>query len=128
MTDDPNRRNYAHKEEITEFLFNVWNILAQKMDYDAFIFVPRKENEECVTSLGITKEEVRDTIVGLGVEDYVAGALDDKDFPGELWVFGKIIEGKSIYIKIKLTVIGDKKVIRVVSFHFATWGLYFPYK
>lgn len=96
MTADPNRRNYARKEEIAEFLFNVMNVLARKTGYETFIFVPRPANEGCVSSLGLTREEIRDIIVGLGVEDYVAGALDDKDYPGSLWEFGRVVEGKSI--------------------------------
>lgn len=69
-----------------------------------------------------------DLLLGLSVADYCEGPLDDRDFPGELWVFGKVIEGKEIYIKLKLAGSQSSRLVRVISFHQARESLYYPYK
>ena len=45
-----------------------------------------------------------------------------------MWIFGKSIENKPIYIKIKLASFGPLNIVRVISFHFAKDVLKYPFK
>jgi hypothetical protein len=96
--------------------------------YDGWLLVRRPESVECITELGLTLGDVRDAILGLSVADYCAGPLADRDMPGDLWVFGKVMESREIYIKLKLARIGPVKRVRIVSFHFPREPLYYPYR
>jgi hypothetical protein len=83
---------------------------------------------ECIAELGLTLDDVRDAILGLSVADYCGGPLHDRNMPGDLWVFGKVMEGREVYIKLKLAKIGPVKRVRVVSFHFPKEPLCYPYR
>jgi len=96
--------------------------------YDGWLLVRRPESVECITELGLTLGDVRDAILGLSVADYCAGPLQDRDMPGDLWVFGKVMEGREVYIKLKLARIGPVKIVRIVSFHFPKEPLCYPYR
>ncbi|MFO7773506.1 MAG: hypothetical protein R6V59_06180 [Dehalococcoidia bacterium] len=96
--------------------------------YDSWLLVKRKENVECITELGFTLNDVRDAILGLSVVDYCAGPLQDRVMPGDLWVFGKALQGREVYIKVKLARFGPVKIVRIVSFHFAGESLRYPFR
>jgi len=72
--------------------------------------------------------DIKETLLGLSVEDYCEGPCQDRDQPGELWVFGKAIENKVVYIKLKLASFGPLRIVRVVSFHFAEYTLEHPFE
>lgn len=93
-----------------------------------WVLVRRDENLRCVTELGLNYDGLESLILGLSVTDYCEGPLDDRDFPGELWVFGKVIEEREIYIKLRLAVLGSSRLVRIVSFHEARESLYYPYR
>lgn len=95
--------------------------------YDGWLLVRRPESAECIAGLGYTLADVREAILGLSVADYCAGPLHDRDAPGNLWVFGKVIQGKEVYIKLKLAKVGPVKRVRIVSFHFPEEPLSHPY-
>ena len=61
----------------------------------------------------------------LDVEDYFKGPTEDRDMPGHVWKFGKEIDNKMFYIKIKI-----KRGILLccISFHNAKYEINFPYK
>ena len=91
----------------------------------------RKDNEACLTELGLTLQDVHEELLGLSVVDYCEGPIPDRDMPGDLWMFGKFIRGREVYIKLKLATLGQLKqlkLVRVVSFHFAKEPLSYPYK
>jgi hypothetical protein len=90
-------------------------------------FVKRDENINCLAELEFNYEDVRDVILGLTVTDYCDGPVQDKDMPGDFWVFGKVLAGKEIYIKLKLATFGPLRIVRIVSFHFAREALSYPY-
>jgi hypothetical protein len=77
----------------------------------------REKNMDTLTDLGIGFHEVKNEVLSLSVTNYCSGPLKDPKMGGEVWVFGKIIEGKEIYIKLKL--MGDQRDQRVavLSFH-----------
>jgi len=117
------------KQAIRDFLEEVkQTITGAGSGYQSWRLVKRKENVECITELGFTYDDVRDAILGLSVADYCAGPLQDRDMPGDLWVFGKITEGKEVYIKLKLARFGPLKIVRIVSSHPAKESLCYPYR
>jgi len=57
--------------------------------------------------------------------DYCEGPLPDETQPGEVWVFGKHIEGTEVYIKLKLT---NTEAPKCLSFHPAERTLHYPFR
>ena len=84
-----------------------------------FLSTTRQKNVDTIAHLGLTLADVENEILSLSVDDFSEGPLRDKQVPGDLWVFGKMIRGREVYIKLKLS--GDEKRpdVFVLSFHFA---------
>jgi hypothetical protein len=82
-------------------------------------FVPRRKNVEDLAVLGLTKNNAKLEILGLAATDYCGGPKPDKDRPGEIWEFGKIIMGKEIYIKLKIARVDQTEIAKCISFHLA---------
>jgi hypothetical protein len=78
--------------------------------------------------MGLNKQTQKDEIFSLTVEDYVSGPNPDKDLPGQIWVFGKMIEGIEVYIKLKIDLTDKGKIAKCISFHSAEYELRYPYK
>ena len=81
-----------------------------------------------MAALGFNYKDVRDAILELSVTDYCEGPVQDRDMPGDLWVFGKVIGSREVYIKLKLASFGTLKIVRIVSFHAAKESLCYPYR
>jgi hypothetical protein len=121
--------NELKKQAIRDFLEEVKQTMTGAgIACQGWILVKRKENVDCLTELGFTYSNVRDAILGLSVVDYCEGPLQDRDMPGDLWIFGKVIEDREVYIKLKLARFGPLKIVRIVSFHRARESLCYPYK
>ena len=116
------------REIVRDFLQLVKETIANPIADQGWVLVPRKENKECLLQLGFKYPDIKETLLGLSVEDYCEGPCDDRDQPGELWVFGKTIENKAVYIKLKLASFGPLRIVRVVSFHFAEHTLEHPFE
>lgn len=95
-------------------------------DY-GWVFINRKENISCLSELGFRMADVRDVILELSVLNYSCGPIRDRNMPGEFWVFGKMISGREIYIKLKLATIDILRIVRIVSFHSAKEIMYYPF-
>ena len=65
--------------------------------------------------------------MNLTVDDYCEGPEPDKDRPGEVWLFGKRISGKEVYIKLKIAQVGKEPIAKCLSFHPAKHPLCFPF-
>jgi hypothetical protein len=89
--------------------------------------IPRHANVACLAELGLTRKNQREEILALTVSDYCEGPEPDKDRPGEIWVFGKRIGGKEVYIKLKIARVGKEKMAKCLSFHPAKHPLCFPF-
>ena len=89
-------------------------------------FVPRKGNVLTLSYLGITKKNAEEILLGLSVADCCKGPLPDKDKPGELWEFGKDIDGQEVYIKLK--VVKELNIAKCISFHIPKYPLMYPFK
>lgn len=83
-----------------------------------------KKNTETIINLGFTREDVFDVIMDLESSDFVEGPLQDKQgYKGEFWVFGKFVQDREIYIKVKIrnyTLNGEKQLTTLcISFHYS---------
>jgi hypothetical protein len=121
-------KNLAERENVRDFLQSVKETIANPIADQGWVLVPRPENKECILQLGFKYQDIKETLLDLSVEDYCEGPSRDRDQPGELWIFGKVIENKTVYIKIKLASFGLLKIVRILSFHFAEHTLEYPLK
>jgi hypothetical protein len=89
-------------------------------------FVPRSKNLASLSRLGLTKKNAKEEILSLAITDYCGGPEPDKDKPGEIWEFGKIIESTDVYIKLKIAQVGKEMIAKCISFHPAEFPISFP--
>lgn len=81
-----------------------------------------------MTDLDYDTSDVVDRLKELSVSEYSETLFDrDDSNPPLLFVFGKDISGKQIYIKLKIREIVAERVL-CVSFHYAEHMMVFPYK
>lgn len=120
--------------EVNRFLEELRNILSNKESI--LDIIPKKKHEDpCDSSttentlldLEYDSEDVRRELSQLEISDYIENIVDDKDSKlPPFWVFGKVINAKEIYIKLKIK---SPKKIFCVSFHYAKYKLKnSPYK
>ena len=63
----------------------------------------RDKNIQALIDLGITPNERQEALLGLEPADYVSGPMpDDTDETKEVWIFGKQVQGKEVYIKLRV--------------------------
>ena len=116
------------REKVRDFLQSIKETIANPVADQGWVLVPRPENKECILQLGFKYRDISETLLDLSVEDYCEGPCRDRDQPGDLWVFGKVMENKAVYIKMKLASFGPLRIVRIISFHFAEHKLEHPFK
>ena len=112
------------KQQVSTFL-NEFKLLVAR---NCFQFVHRLETNKAAISLGLTNELAKREILNLSVVDYSSGPEVDKDRPGDVWIFGKEINGCEVYIKLKIYTVGTNKYAKCISFHQAEYSLNHPFK
>ena len=115
----------TEQERIGKFLKEFKKIVTEGRGID---LISRRKNLESLASLGLTKRNCKDEILGLSVSDFCAGPKPDRDRPGEIWEFGKTIGAKEVYIKLKVAQVGTEKIAKCLSFHIAEFPLRFPFR
>lgn len=87
----------------------------------------RAKNKETLLELEFRTPDVVRTIKELKAEDYCQGPIDDTlNNINSMWVFGKEIKSKEVYIKITQ---GEfNKPVICISFHFSEHPLQYPLK
>lgn len=114
----------AKKDEVGRFLKN----FRVKMEiYDILFLDDRGKNQQTLHDLELTPNMRRQYISTLKVEDYSEGPIED-NMRGILpmWVFGKTIKGKEVYIKISM---GKKNLSTIcISFHISEHPINYPFK
>lgn len=90
--------------------------------------IPRASNNATITMLGLTRKTVEIEVLSLSVVDYSSGPEADRDQPGEVWIFGKIIKDHEIYIKLKIAEVKETKIAKCISFHEAEFSITYPLK
>jgi len=87
----------------------------------------RGKNQKALEELEIVPSFRRVVIENLIAEDYVTGPIiDELNKLGEMWVFGKDVKGREVYIKIMLG--GTDRQTICISFHIAEQPLKYPFK
>jgi hypothetical protein len=114
----------AIQDEIRAFLqdfhvkMNIWGVVVRD---------DRGKNAQTLLDLEITKDFRNKVLKSLVVEDYSEGPLPEKLYGGaEMWVFGKLVKGKEIYIKITMGIAGAQVIC--ISFHIAEHPIKYPCK
>jgi hypothetical protein len=112
------------KEEVESFL----NELHTKMKIFGILFRDdRGKNQATLQELEIVPSYRTVVIENLRVEDYVQGpVVDELNRLGEMWVFGKDVKGREVYIKVMITGVTSQTIC--ISFHIAEHPLIYPFK
>lgn len=114
----------ASESEIETFLRD----FKYKLDFWGLLLRhDRGKNYETLLELEYSTGDVKRELRSLAVRDYSEGPLPDLLHKGtDMWVFGKAIESKEVYIKITVGQPSDK--VLCISFHFSEKSLSYPYK
>jgi hypothetical protein len=88
--------------------------------------VNRREHADALAELEITEQDRLNEILSLSVENYSSGPEPDRDRAGEVWKFGKEINGHEVHIKLKIAETGDRKIAKCISFHKAKHAQKYP--
>jgi hypothetical protein len=115
----------ASQPQVNSFLKELKAIITSGR---GLFMIPRASNNATITMLGLTRKTVELEILSLSTVDYSSGPEQDRDRPGDLWIFGKTINGHEIYIKLKIAEIKDTKIAKCISFHKAEFSLTYPFK
>lgn len=111
-------------EEVQSFL-NQFHAKIQV--FDIVFRDDRGKNLETLAALEITPNYRKDVIKSIEALDYSEGPLmDTLNNYGELWVFGKEVKGREVYIKISM---GRPNLSTIcISFHLAEHPIIYPFK
>ena len=114
----------ATKLEVQRFLRTFH---AKLKVFDILFRDDRGKNRQALFDLDITPVYRVEIIKNLAVTDYSAGPIvSELDKNTEMWVFGKDVKNREVYIKISLG-FPNASVI-CISFHLAEHDLRYPYK
>ena len=112
------------KEEVELFLsrFN------QKVKVFGLLFRDdRGKNMQTLLELEITPKYREDIITHLGPDDHVDGPVEDTLYKvGEMWIFGKEVKGREVYIKISMGMNNSGAIC--ISFHIAERHIRYKFK
>ncbi len=112
------------KEEVELFLsrFN------QKVKVFGLLFRDdRGKNMQTLLELEITPKYREDIITHLSPDDYVDGPVEDTLHKmGEMWIFGKEVKGRDVYIKISTGMSNSGAIC--ISFHIAERHIRYKFK
>lgn len=112
------------KDEVQNFL-NEFNIKTQV--FGIFFRNDRQKNRETLLLLDISPLQREMIVKNLQVQDYVEGpVIDILNKEGEMWVFGKDVKGREVYIKITLGYENGQTIC--ISFHIAEHPMTYPFK
>lgn len=111
-------------DEVKAFL-EQFNVKAQV--YGIRFRDDRGKNRETLLPLDITPFQREVIVKNLLVQDYVEGpVIDELNKSGEMWVFGKDVKNREMYIKITLGY--DNGHTICISFLIAEYPLKYPFK
>lgn len=127
----------SKKREVISFLEELKALLyGENFDIDTDLTIIKKKKNGSdqkystpytLLDLNYDAEDIVERLKELTVEEYSETKIDTDDVnPMQLYVFGKDISGKLIYVKLKIK--GDQqKYVLCVSFHYAKEQMSFPY-
>ena len=112
----------ATRGEVEQFL----NLFKVKFEIWGIVFLDgREKNYQALADLNITRDERLSIVKSIQIEDYSQGPIKDvlNDY-GEMWIFGKDVNGIEIYIKIAMGKPNLKTIC--ISFHKAENKMSYP--
>lgn len=100
----------------------------EKMKYwDVLFRDDRGKNAQALIELELRPIERKAILETLEAKDYSEGPLDEKLYGGaEMWVLGKTVKKREVYIKITMGVMGSSVIC--ISFHLAEHKMNYPFK
>ncbi|NLK80735.1 MAG: toxin [Bacteroidales bacterium] len=112
------------KEDVVLFLKN----FKEKMKiWDVLFRDDRGKNAKTLIDLELLPIERKNILEKLEVQDYSEGPLVEKLYGGaDMWVFGKRIKKKEVYIKITMGTVNNSVIC--ISFHIAEHKMNYPLK
>jgi hypothetical protein len=110
--------------EVGNFLEN----FKEKMKiWDVLFRDDRGKNTQTLAELELRPIERKTILESLETKDYSEGPIDDRLYGGStMWVFGKIVKQKEVYIKITMGIYGSSVIC--ISFHLAQHKMKYPLK
>jgi len=95
--------------------------------WDVLFRDDRGKNLQALIELEITPTERKKVLEQIEIKDYSEGPLIENLYGGaEMWVFGKTVKKKEVYIKITMGVINSS--VLCISFHLAQHKMQYPLK
>ncbi len=113
-----------NEEDVEAFL----NDFKEKMKlWDVLFRDDRGKNIQALLELEITPIERIAILQTLEAKDYSEGPLVEKLYgSSDMWVFGKAVKKKDVYIKITMGTMGSGVIC--ISFHLAQYKMNYPFK
>lgn len=114
------------REEVSRFL---QDFITKSRIWDIVFRTNRTNNKNVLTllDLEITYTDAKKVLWDLKCEDYSEGPIPDKLYTiSDMWVFGKVIKGKEVYIKIQLGRPNNATIC--ISFHYSEHKMKYPLK
>ena len=111
------------KEEVATFLKD----FKEKMKFwDVLFRDERGKNAQALVDLELRPIERKMMLEQLNVQDYSEGPIAEILYGGSaMWVFGKTIKKKEVYIKITMGALGTSVIC--ISFHLAEYKMNYPF-
>ena len=127
----------SKKREVIAFLDELKSILENAdfdIDTDLTLISKKKQGQDqkystpyTLLDLDYDTVDVVDRLKELTVSDYSETLIDkDDDKPPLLFVFGKDINNRQVYIKLKIKGENNRRIL-CLSFHYAKHKMKFPY-
>jgi hypothetical protein len=100
----------------------------EKMKFwDVLFRDERGKNTQALIDLELRPSERKAILEALETKDYSEGPLEEKLYGGAaMWVFGKMVKKKEVYIKITMGAMGSNVIC--ISFHLAQHKMNYPLK
>lgn len=116
----------AERIEVDQFLqdfkvkMEIWGLYFRQDRID-------DKNQKTLLELGYNYSHIKEVLRELTLVDYCEGPLQDQLYNiAPMWVFGMVIAGKEIYIKIQMG--NPSNQVICISFHFAEFNMKYPFK
>lgn len=95
--------------------------------WDVLFRDDRGKNAQALVDLELRPKDRKAILEAIETKDYSEGPLDEKLYGGaDMWVFGKTVKKKEVYIKITMGAIGNSVIC--ISFHLAQHKMNYPLK
>ncbi|MDB5227429.1 MAG: toxin [Bacteroidota bacterium] len=111
-------------EQVKKFLNE---FKARLRTFEIIFLDKRPKNAQALADLGIVPLQRMEILEAIDVIDYSEGPLDEVAYKGsDMWVFGKDVKEKEVYIKITIGNIEGRPLC--ISFHPAEYKMNYPFK